>query len=178
LGLVELSFEGADTWLNYPGLELWKFVNLLLFIAAVIYLHHRFGNPLSEALRLRRERIKRELEKAREEQAQAVTRLAEVDSRIKLLDSEVTLIVEQAKREAEAERGRIKLATEAEITKLRQHAQREIESASKAAVLELRRFAAEQSVTMAKESIEREIRSEDDARLISLSVEQLGRSSL
>ena len=173
---VMLSFADVDSWLNYPGLELWKFVNLALFVGAILYLHRRFGRPLSEALRLRRERIKRELEKAREEETQAVKKLAEVDARLKLLDSETSAIRAQTELEAESEQGRIKRATEAEITKLRQQAQREIESAAKAAVHELRRFAAEQSVAVAREAIQRDIRGEDDSRLIRVSVEQLGRT--
>ena len=57
-----LSFEADGVWwtyLNYPGLELWKFVNLALFIIVGIYLHRRFGRPISEALRARGEGIKR-----------------------------------------------------------------------------------------------------------------------
>ena len=163
-------------WLSYPGLELWKFLNLAIFIVAAIYLHRRYGRPLSEALRSRRESIKRELEKAREEKEIALRKLAEVEARIKDLNNEVTAIREQAKAEAEAERQRIKAATEAEMTKMRQQAQREIESAAKAARQELRQFAAAESARLAEQAIQREIRSEDDERIIAASVEQLGRS--
>ncbi|MGH9879997.1 MAG: hypothetical protein ACRD6N_01075 [Pyrinomonadaceae bacterium] len=163
-------------WLNYPGLELWKFVNLAIFIGAGIYLHWRYGRPVSEALRSRRESIKRELQKAREEKEIALRKLAEVEARIKDLDSDVKAIREHAKAEAEAERERIKAATEAEMTKMRQQAQREIESAAKAARQELRRFAAAESARLAEQVIEKEIRTEDDKRIIAASVEQLGRS--
>lgn len=169
-------FAGDVVWWNYPGLELWKFVNLAVFVGAAIYLHRRFGRPLSEALRSRRENIKRELEKAREEKEIALRKLAEVEARIKDLNSEVTVIREQAKTEAEAERQRIKAATEAEMTKMRQQAQREIESAAKAARQELQQFAAAESARLAEQAIQREIRSEDDKRIIAASVEQLGRS--
>jgi F0F1-type ATP synthase membrane subunit b/b' len=171
-----LILEGDVVWWNYPGLELWKFVNLAIFIAAAFYLHRRFGRPMSEALRSRRESIKRELAKAREEKEIALRKLAEVEARIKDLDRDVTAIREQAKVEAEAERERIKASTEAEMTKMRQQAQREIESAAKAARQELRRFAAAESAKLAEQTIQREIRSEDDKRIISASVEQLGRT--
>lgn len=174
-----LSLEADGLWttyLNYPGLELWKFVNLALFIAAGFYLHRRFGRPISEALRARGEGIKRELQIAREEKAQALAKLTEVEAKIQRMDAEVSSIREQAKLEAEAERERIKVATESEMTKLKQQAQREIESAAKAAVQELRQFAAQQSVALAEVSIRRDLRAEDDKRIIGLSVEQLGRS--
>lgn len=176
LAFSVLGLESGTVWWNYPGLELWKFVNLAVFIAGAIYLHRRFGRPISEGLRARGEGIKRELQRAREEKEQALAKLAEVEAKIQLMDSEVSSIREQAKVEAEAERERIKIATEAEMTKLKQQAQREIESASKAAIQELRAFAAQQSVALAEESIKRELRVEDDKRIIGLNVEQLGRS--
>lgn len=172
-----LSLEAGTLWWNYPGLELWKFVNLGVFIVGAIYLHRRFGRPISEALKARGEGIKRELQRAREEKEQALAKLAEVEAKIQRMDNEVSSIREQAKMEAEAERERIKIATEAEMTKLKLQAQREIESASKAAVQELREFAAQQSVALAEESIRRDLRAEDDKRIIGVNVEQLGRSA-
>jgi F0F1-type ATP synthase membrane subunit b/b' len=171
-----LSLEAGAVWWNYPGLELWKFINLAVFIAGAIYLHRRFGRPISEALRARGEGIKLELQRAREEKEQALAKLAEVEAKIQRMDSEVASIREHAKLEAEAERERIKVATETEMTKLTQQAQREIDSASKAAVQELREFAAEQSVSLAEKSIRRDLQNEDDERIIGRNVEQLGRS--
>ncbi|MFN2512141.1 MAG: hypothetical protein ABR568_11940 [Pyrinomonadaceae bacterium] len=176
LTFTVLGLEAGSVWWNYPGLELWKFVNLGVFIAGAIYLHRRFGRPISEALKARGEGIKWELQRAREEKEQALAKLAEVEAKIQRMDSEVSSIREQAKIEAEAERERIKIATEAEMAKLKQQAQREIESASKTAVQELREFAAQQSVALAEESIRRDLRAEDDKRIIGLNVEQLGRS--
>jgi F0F1-type ATP synthase membrane subunit b/b' len=57
---------------------------------------------------------------------------------------------------------------------LREQAQREIESAGKTARHRLRRFAARQSVRYAEELLRRDLRADDDARLIKLNVEQLG----
>lgn len=172
---IELSDAGVYPWWNYPGLELWKFVNLAIFIACGLYLHRRFGRPIREALRARSEGIKRELQRAREERDQALAKLAEVEARFEKLDAEVAAVKEKAKAEADAEKARLTAATESEIAKLREQATREIESAGKAARLELRRFAAEESVRIAEEILEKEIRPEDDARLTSLTVNELGR---
>ena len=171
----ELSDAGVYPWWNYPGLELWKFVNLAIFIACGLYLHRRFGRPIREALRARSEGIKRELQRAREERDQALAKLAEVDARFEKLDAEVAAVKEKAKAEAEAEKARLTAATESEIAKLREQATREIESAGKAARHELRKFAAEESVRIAEEILEKEIMPEDDARLTSLTVNELGR---
>ena len=171
-----LSVEGGAVWWNYPGFELWKFVNLLIFVAAAIYLHRRFGRPLSQALALRRESIKSELQRAEEERATAVAKLADIEARFDRLDSETSSIRDRSKAEAEAERHRIEQSTSAEMAKLRQQAQREIEGASKVATQELRRFAAHASVSLAEELIRREIRPDDEKRLIDLNVEEFGRT--
>lgn len=165
-------------WVNYPGLELWKFVNLLLFIACALYLHRRFGRPIREALRARGERIKHELRRAEQERDHALARLAEVEKRFAELDSEVAGIMEKAKAESEAERERIRLATEEEISRIREQAKREIENAGKTARLELRRFAAMESVRLAENILRNEIRPEDDVRITSQTVSELGRMAV
>lgn len=172
--------EGGLTpwWMNYPGLELWKFFNLLLFIVIALLLHRRYGRPIREALRSRGEAIKRDLQQAREERDEALARLTEVEARFSNLDHEISAIKERARLEADAEAKRLLAATELEIAKLREHATREIETAGQAARHELRKFAAQESVRRAEQILEREIRPEDDARLIGRSVEELGRTRL
>jgi F-type H+-transporting ATPase subunit b len=169
-----LAFEGAESFWDYPGFELWKFVNLAIFVGAGIYLHRVFGRPISEALRSRKERIRSELKRAREERDHALQQLAEVESRLQGLDAEIAAIRERSAAEAEAEEARIRTATEFELSRLRESAQKEIESAGKAAATELRRFASEQSIQLAEEFIRREIGPEDEARLMRLRADSLG----
>jgi len=164
--------EYTRPWWDYPGLEAWKFLNLFVFVGVMINVLKR---PLTDAFRFRREGIRRELLRAQAERDQALAKLAEVQSRLARLDSEVAGIQELARSEAQAERERIARETELEMVKLREQAQREIASAGKVVRHDLRVFAGQQSVKLAEEVIRREIRSEDDMRLIDMSVEQLGR---
>jgi F-type H+-transporting ATPase subunit b len=161
---ISLLFaEGGETrWYNYPGWEAWKFLNLFLFIGVLVYFLRR---PLSESLVARREAIRRDLMRAQEERNAAQAKLEEVEARLARLNAE---------REAATERERIERATEEEMRKLREQAQREIESAGKIARQELRRQAAEESVRLAEQIIRRDMRPEDDARLIGEYVEELG----
>jgi F0F1-type ATP synthase membrane subunit b/b' len=170
--------DSSNAWWNYPGLELWKFVNLLIFIASALYLHRRLGRPIREALRSRGEGIRRELLKARDERDQALAKLAEVDALFSNLGAEVAKVRERARAEADAEERRIAAATEEEIAKTREQSVREIERAGKAARHDLRRYAAEESIRLAGEILQREIGAEDDLRLTSLSVEELGRTGV
>jgi F-type H+-transporting ATPase subunit b len=168
--------DWVNQWFNYPGLEVWKFANLLIFIVCALYLHRRFGRPIREALRARSEAIKEELEKSRQDRDEALTKLAEVEARFANLDAELTKIAERARIEADAEKRRIEASTDLEIGKIRSQAKRDIESAGKAARHELRRFAAIESVRLAEELLKREMRPEDDARLMDANVHQLERT--
>ena len=177
LQILAASIASSEPWWNYPGLELWKFVNLLIFVACAFFLHWRFGRPVREALLSRREGIKRELLRAREELDLAVSKLQDVELRFANLDAEMARIKERAAVEASAERERISAATEAEISRIWEQAKREIESAGKAARRDLRRFAAQESVRLAEEILEGEIGPDDDSRLTNLNVQELGRTS-
>jgi F0F1-type ATP synthase membrane subunit b/b' len=171
--------EGEGWWarlqpyLDYPGFEAWKFFNLAIFVLALVYILTRKAK-LGEAFKARREGIKQELARAQQERDAALAKLKEVEERLGLLDTEVATIKEQSVREAAEERERIARSTETEITRLSEQATREIESAGKAAKKELRRYTAEQSVRLAEEIVRREMKPEDDARLIASNIEELG----
>jgi F-type H+-transporting ATPase subunit b len=169
-------FEGSDAgspWWNYPGLEIWKFVNLLLFILIGFYLHRRFGRPIKEGLRLRREAIKAELKRAEQERDQALAKLAEVEIRFAHLDAEVSKVRERNAAEIEAERERIRSTTEGDLARIREQAKREIESAGKTARQELRQFAAQESIRLAEDLLKKEIGPAEHARLTNRSIEKL-----
>jgi F-type H+-transporting ATPase subunit b len=172
LVLIEGSESGIPWW-NYPGLELWKFVNLLLFILLALYLHRRFGRPIREGLRVRSEAIKRELKQAKEERDQALAKLSDVEARFANLDAELSKVKGRTESELEAERERIKAMTEGELARMRDQAKREIESSGKTARHELRRFAAQESIRMAGDILKREIGPDEQARLANRSIEQL-----
>jgi F0F1-type ATP synthase membrane subunit b/b' len=169
------ALSGGETtpWWDYPGFELWKFANLAVFVFALVYILTRKAK-LGEVFQSRRESIKLELAKAQQERDAALAKLKDVEGRLTLLDTEVATIKERSVVEAAEERERIARSTETEITKLSEQAVREIESAGKAAKKELRRYAAEQSVQIAEEIVRREMRPEDDARLIANNIEELG----
>ncbi len=170
--------EGAGWWarlepyLDYPGFEAWKFINLAVFVAVLVIAMRKIG--VREMFRNRKESIARELARAQQERDDALAKLKEVEERLALLDTEVAKIKEQSVREAAEERERIARMTETEITKLSEQATREIESAGKVARKELRRYAAEQSVRLAGEIVRREMRPEDDIRLIANNIEEIG----
>jgi F-type H+-transporting ATPase subunit b len=171
--LLAQETAAAHPWYNYPGFEAWKFFNLLLFVLALVFILRR---PIGASMRARRESIRKELMRAQEERNAAMAKLEEVNARLARLKDEVATVRAQAEQEAAQERARIARATEEDVRKLREQAQREIESAGKAARLELRRYAAEQSVEMAEQLIRRDLRRDDDERLLRDYITELGGS--
>jgi F-type H+-transporting ATPase subunit b len=166
-------FEWFDTYLNYPGLEAWKFINLGIFLAVGIFILRR---PLREALAARRETIRVLLIDAEKERDLAQASLSEAESLVARIDTDVAAVREQAKKEAQLERQRLEAATEKEIEKMRYQADREIQTAAKVAKKELQKFLARRSVELARENVRSQIRPEDDTRLIQESIGQLRRT--
>lgn len=162
-------------WFNYPGLELWKFLNLAIFTTAAIYVLRK---KINEALLARRDAIHQELLAAQTEHEQALARVAEADDLLSRVDEHVGAIHKQATQEAEAERKRLAQAATNEKDKLKQQAQREIESANKLARKELRQFLATRSVELARESVRKQMRPEDDTFLIKESIGDLRRTTV
>jgi F0F1-type ATP synthase membrane subunit b/b' len=149
--------EGPGWWarlepyLDYPGFEAWKFLNLAVFVAVLVIALRKFG--VREMFRDRKETIARELARAQQERDAALAKLKEVEERLALLDTEVAKIKQESVREAAAERERIAELTRIEIAKLGEQAQ---------------------SVRLAEEIVRREMRPEDDARLIANNIEEIG----
>ena len=162
-------------WFNYPGLEIWKFLNLAIFTTVAIYLLRR---PINAALASRRDAIKQELVTAQTEREQALARVAEAEDLLSRVDEHVAAIRKQAQNEAKSEKERLAASTAREIEKLKQQAQREMELAEKLARKELRQFLAQRSVELAREMVRGQMRPEDDTLLIKDNIGDLRRTTI
>lgn len=162
-------------WFNYPGLELWKFLNLAIFTTAAIFVLRK---PISQALAARREAIKQEIVAAQQERERALAQVADAEGRLSRLHEDVRALHKQADEEAKSERERLAAGTEREMEKLKQQSQREIESAGKLARKELRQFLAQRSIELARESVRNQMRPEDDTALIKENIGDLRRTTV
>jgi F-type H+-transporting ATPase subunit b len=160
-------------YLNYPGLELWKFLNLGIFLTAAIIILRK---PIRNALIARGEGIKLELRKAQAERDQASAKLAEAEALLAQVKTDVQTVRDQASQEAEAERQRQVSAAEQEMERLKTQAARELELARKATHKGLQQFLANRSLEIAKQSVINELRPEDDLRLIRERIGELRRA--
>lgn len=160
-------------WFNYPGLEIWKFLNLAVFTIAMIYVLRR---PISDALASRRDAIKQELVDAEAKRTRAMEEMVKAQAQLDHLDADIASVREHAREEAESERVRLAAATTRELEKLKQQAQREMDTADKIARKQLRQFFATKSIDVARQSIQVQMRPEDEALLIKESIGELRRT--
>ncbi len=168
--LLAAGEESSGGLLTNP--MLWRVINLLVFVLILVYiLRNKIG--IGKVFDDRASAITRELEEARKEKKEALERLSEVEARLSRLDQEVSEIGREAEREAAREAERVRQAAQADAEKIRQTAGREIEGAMKAARTELRAFVADHAVDMAESIIRREIRPEDNSRLLNKYLDEL-----
>jgi len=106
-----------NEYLNRPGFEAWKFLNLAIFVAVLVYLLRK---PLSDAFKAKRDAIRSELIKAEEEKQAALKRLGEVEARLASLEGDVQAILKRANDEAAEDKDRLGEQTEFEIKRLRE----------------------------------------------------------
>ncbi len=160
-----------DTYFNYPGFELWRFLNLAIFVAIMTYLLRK---PLSEAFKTKRETIRAELIKAEAERQAAIARQTALEAKFARLDTETETIRQRAAQEADTEKTRIVAHTDFEINKLREQANSEVERTGKQIKTELRRFSAEESIRLAEAKIRQEITAEKDEQLVKANIQSIG----
>jgi len=164
---IHFLFTGSF-WTSPLGFP--KLINLLIFLAILYYLLRR---PVGDFFKQRLASVRQTLERAAKEKGAATEKMAELDARLNRLDAEVAEIREQARREALAERERMKADTERDIERLRALTSRELDAAKQVALSDLREFAATKSVELAEQIIRKELTPEDDARLLRRVSEEL-----
>ncbi len=160
-----------NQYLNYPGFEAWKFINLAIFVGLLVYL---LKKPLSETFKAKREQIRAELIKAEEEKQAALAKFTEAEAKLARLDTDKENVLIRAKEEAEAESNRLVEQTEAEVKKMREQANSEIARTAALAKHNLRKLSAEETIRLAEEMIKGKLGAKEDAKLIKSGIESLG----
>lgn len=160
-----------NQYLNIPGFEAWKFLNLAIFIALMIYVAKK---PLTAAFKAKRDQIRAELIKAEEEKQAALAKLTSTEAKLAQLEAEKEEILKKAKDEAEYEAKRLADQTNIESERLRQQSESELSRLLGQSRAELRRFSAEESIRLAEEKLRSQIDGDMDARLVKASIQEIG----
>jgi len=168
--------EQAEATGLLSNATLWRVINLLVFVIILVYIL-RSKVRIGQVFDNRAASIVKQLEQAKRDKQEAEDQLARVEARLGRLDQDVSEIRAEAERESAREAERIRRAAAADAEKIRQSAQREIAGAMKSARTELQAFVAEQSVLLAEGIIRREIRPEDNKRMLNEFIDDLSEVS-
>ncbi|HRI03377.1 MAG TPA: ATP synthase F0 subunit B [Pyrinomonadaceae bacterium] len=160
-----------NEYLNIPGFEAWKFINLAIFIAIMIYLVKK---PLGDAFTAKRDEIRAELIKAEAEKQDALAKLTSIEARLSQLETEKTDILAKAKDEAAFEKKRLADQTKIEVERLRQQTEGELARISKQTYAELRRLSANTTIDLAEKKLRAQIDGTVDAQLVKGSISEIG----
>lgn len=124
------------------------------FAAVLLVLWLLTRKALPAMFRSRTEAIQKRMEEARRASEEARRRLAEVEGRLSRLDTEIEQMRREADEAARAEEERIRASSEEERRRIVQSTEREIAAAASAARRELKVYAAELAVELAKKKID------------------------
>jgi F0F1-type ATP synthase membrane subunit b/b' len=159
--------EWYDRYFNIPGFELWKFINLGIFVAIMIYL---LKKPLGDAFRAKRDAIRSELIRAEQEKQAAMSKLTAAEGKLAQLPTEKETILNNAK----AEKTRLAEHTDADVARLKAQAEADLSRLAVQQRNQLRRFSAEESIRKAEEKLRAAIDGKTDARLVKASIAEIG----
>lgn len=160
-----------NEWFNIPGFELWKFINLGIFVGLLIYL---LKKPLGDAFKAKRELIRAELIKAEQEKQAALAKLTSAEAKLAQLEAEKENVLRKAKEEAAFEQNRLAEQTDEDVERLRSQTEAEIVRLANQTRAELRRFSAEESIRLAEAKLLAQIDGGTDARLVKASISEIG----
>lgn len=164
-------WHSVEPYLNYPGFEFWKFMNLAIFVAVLVKL---LRQPLGDAFKAKREEIRSELIAAEEAKQSALAQLTSVEGKLAQLETEKSDILAQAKKEAEAEKVRIEKEAADEASRLRSQAASDVERKAMQIKRQLRRYSAEESIRRAEDKIKSQLNSEKDSALVKAGIQSIG----
>jgi F-type H+-transporting ATPase subunit b len=160
-----------NDYLNIPGFEAWKFLNLAIFIAVLYFLLRK---PLSSAFKAKRESIRAELIRAEEEKQAALDRLATAEAKLAQLETEKSAILQSASAEAAAEKQRLIDQTAADVKRLRDQADAEVARVAHLTKGQLRKYSAEESVRLAELKLRERIDAQKDSELVKTGIRSIG----
>jgi F-type H+-transporting ATPase subunit b len=175
--------ETADFKLSYSARQLarlaglppntifhlcWNF-NFFLMLGLIVW---KSGPLLTDALQARSRSIRRAIEEAQRLAEDAAKRLAEIEKRWAQLDSEIAAIRERAETQMNSEEQILRARTAEDMCRIMEYSQSEIDRAAQRASHELKAFAADLAVSLARESIR--INKRTDEELVKGFIEGLG----
>jgi F-type H+-transporting ATPase subunit b len=149
---------------------LFKVINFVILAGALAYLLRK---PLSTFFTSRSESIRKSLGEGRKALEASQAQLQAVERKLQGLEEEIARFKADSAAEMEAERERLRQAAAVEAERILEFARAQIDSATRAAKLELKSYAARQAVDLAEQTIRQRLDEAGRAELVERFLRQL-----
>ena len=150
-GVARWNAAAAESEGASQGRELlFKVINFVILAGALGYVLRK---PLRDFFSARSDSIRRGLDEGRKALEASRAQLEAVEEKLRHLEEEIAAFKASAAKEVEAERERVRQAAAEETEKVLESGRARIETAVRAARLELKSYAGEQAVELAGELI-------------------------
>jgi F-type H+-transporting ATPase subunit b len=133
-----------------PHELLFKVINFVILVGGLGYVLRK---PLAEFFSSRSASIQKSLDEGRKALEAAQAQLQVVEEKLRGLEAEIAAFKASAEREMEAERRRLQQASAEEAARILESARAQMDTALRGARLDLKNYAAQQSVTLAEKLI-------------------------
>ena len=154
-----------------PHELLFKTINFLILVGGLGYVLRK---PMAEFFRSRSASITKGLDEGRKALEASQARLQEVEAKLGRLEAEIAAFREAAQREMEAERVRLQQAGAEEAARIIEAARAQMDTAVRAAKLELKSYAATKAVALAEDLIRSRLDDPGQTRLVTQFAATLG----
>jgi F-type H+-transporting ATPase subunit b len=161
--LLRGSSEGLITGLT----------TLIVFLALVVVLGKFAWGPISEGLRAREEKIRRDIEEAEAARARSEAALKEYQAQLATAEAKVRELLGKATADAEQIATGIKMQAQKDAEETRERTTREIDSARRDAVRQVHEQAAVLATNVAEKILRRNLNPDDQRDLVASSLDQL-----
>jgi len=146
-------------WIETIG----RWVNLLILFGVIIYF---VRTPARKFFAGRATSITDDIRSSAQAYEKARSERAALEERVANIDRELSSIREEAEKQADLDRERVREQARKDADRLLENARREIENVTRAAQKELKEYAAELAVDLAANRISREIKPQDERKVV------------
>jgi len=147
---------------------------VLVFLVLLVILRFAAWKPILQALKDRERSIREGLEAAAKARTDAEKTTRDLEAKIAEAQRAGAQALAQAKQDAQKLADSIRAQAEAESVALKDRATRDIAAAKEQAIAEINAHAAEIGTAVARKILQRDVRVEDQQRLVDESLAQLG----
>ena len=172
LPLLAAEAENEDPAETTAGL-VFRWLNFLFIFGGAAWLIRKHGGAF---FRARAQEIARSIMEASAAKAEAERQLREAEAKVARLDQEVAELRAAARRDSDAEAGRIRTSGLAEIEKIQVVARVELEAATRAAKHQLREMAAQLAIERAATLVGQKMNLQVREKMFRSFVSELGRN--